>query len=430
MGRNQSGMLVLGGIVATLLLLILLLGGNGDRRIDASPIGTHGLEIWLNENDIATARSHRRTTLTQQDVALRILPLYDVDPTRDASAPTSRDARRRQESQRDIDANILREKIAYVPSLVMLPKWRAGVLELDLLDEQLLIDDWRFGGLLRLMGAGRLQIQRPDMKFLQTSRGITLYRPQLFAPDTVTGDCRPHLSTPEGVLIVRCDQNGNVPLYILSDPDFLNNHGLSLGRNAVVATDVVNGLVGSHPGPVYLDTSPEILLATDPTVERETRPRTVEEVSRLLTYPFSLIWIGVGICFLVMLWRGLIRFGPPRPTDQGHIAASKSASIAAKGYLMRLTGDDRSLLHAFVAEKMQALGRDILGKQVQTDAPKLMRRLRTIAPQHAPQLQVVLDDIDHSNPDTAPAELARLADRFEQIYQRIRDELGYVSRRR
>lgn len=430
MGQNQSGMLVLGGVVAAILLLILTLGGNGDRHIDASPIGTRGLAVWLNENDIGTARSHRRTTLAEQDVALRILPLYDVDPTRDARAPTTRDERRRQDSQRDISDTILLEKIAHVPSLVMLPKWRAGVLELDLLDQQLLIDDWRYDGLLRVMGAGSLQLQRADVKFLQTSQGITLYRPQLFSPASATGNCRPYVSVPEGVLIARCDQNTGVPLYILSDPDFLNNHGLSLGRNAVVATDVIAGLVGNHPGTVYLDTSTDIQLAVDPAIERETRPRTVEEVSRFMTYPFSLIWIGVAICFLVMLWRGLIRFGPPRPTDQGHIAASKSASISAKGYLMRLTGDDRSLLHAFVAEKMQALGRDILGKHVQTDAPKLMQRLRTIAPQHAPQLQIVLDDIDHSNPDTAPVELARLADRFEQIYRSIRDELGYVSQRR
>ena len=429
MGENQSGMLVLGGFVAVLLLLIFALGGN-DSRIDVSPIGTNGLEIWLNENDIPTARSHRRTTLAEQDVALRILPLYDTDPTRDTDPPTDRDERRAQSSQRDIDIDILIEKISYVPSLVMLPKWRAGVLELDLLDEQLLIPDWGFAPLLDQMGVGALAIQRPDVKFLQTHQGVTLYRPQLFAPASVRGDCRPYLAVPEGVLIAECLQETEIPVYVLSDPDLMNNHGLSLGRNANVAVDVIAGLVGTSTGTVYVDTSPDIELTVDPTIEREIRPRTIEEVSRFLTYPFSLIWIGAAISFLILLWRGLIRFGPPRRTDEGHIAASKTASIAAKGYLMRLAGDDLSLLRAFVAEKMQALARDTMGKQAQMDPAKLMQRLGSIAPRNTAQLQTVLADVDRLAHDTSPADLARLAHRFEQTYRSIRDELGHVSRGR
>ena len=429
MGENQSGMLVLGGFVAVLLLLIFALGGN-DSRIDVSPIGTNGLEIWLNENDITTIRSHRRTTLAEQDVALRILPLYDMNPSAEDDAPTDRAERRAQSSQRDIDVEILIEKISYVPSLVMLPKWRTGVLELDLLYEQLLIDADDYGYLLDQIGVGILYPFRPEVKFLQTSQGITLYRPQLFMTHMVTGNCRPYLAVPEGVLIAECLQEGDIPVHVLSDPDLLNNHGLSLGRNANVAVDVIAGLVGSDTRTVYLDTSPDIELAVDPTIEREIRPRTIEEVSRYLTYPFSLIWIGAAISFLILLWRGLIRFGPPKRTDEGHIAASKTASIAAKGYLMRLAGDDRSLLRAFVAEKMQALARDTMGKQAQMDPAKLMQRLGAIAPRNATQLQTVLADVDRLGHDTSPADLARLADRFEQTYRSIRDELGHVSRGR
>lgn len=427
MAGNQLGIWVLGGFVAALLLLILALGGNGGSRIDVSPIGTNGLEIWLNENDIPVVRSHRRITLAERDVALRILPLYDIDPSQDARQANTQEERRRQESQRDIDDETLRQKISYVPSLVMLPKWRAGVLELDLLDQQLLIDDRRFNGLLRLMDIDRLQLRRPNVKFLQTSRGITLYRPQFFDPVSVTGACRPYVSVSQGVLIAQCDQNSGVPVFILSDPDLLTNHGLSLGRNAVVAIDVIAGIVGNHPGTVYLDTSPDIQLAVDPAEERETRPRTVEEVSRFLTYPFTLIWVSGAICFLILLWRGLIRFGPPRRVDEGQIAAAKTASIAAKGYLMRLAGDDRSLLDAFVAEKMQALARDMLGKQVQAGDEKLMQRLRVIAPRNAAPLQNALNDIDRAPLHPTPADLARLVDRFEQTYRSIRDELGYVS---
>ena len=429
MKENQTGIFILGGVVVLLMLLLTLFGG-GDGRLNGSAIGTNGLEIWLNDQDIPAARSHARTTLAEQDVALRVLPLYDMDPTAPALDAVTREDQRGQDSLRDIYVETLIEKISYVPSLVALPKWRAGVLELDLLDAQLLIPPHRYKTLMREMGVGQLVLTRPDQKFLQTNRDITLYRPQLFALTSVAGTCSPYVTLPEGVLIARCDQHEELPVYILSDPDLLNNHGLALGNNAAVARDIIAGLVGSDPGTVYVDTSTEILLAIDPEEEREIRPRTVEDISRYLTYPFSLIWLGAALCFVIMLWRGLIRFGPPRRVDDGQIAASKSASIAAKGYLMRLAGDDLSLLRAFVAEKMQALARETLGKQAQTDPARLMARLHVIAPRGAPALQKVLTAVDAIPHGVSATDLAQLADRFEQTYRSIRDELGYVSRGR
>ena len=224
-----------------------------------------------------------------------------------------------------------------------------------------------------------------------------------------------------------------VTVDVLRNQGFLDGFGIDLADPNVIGDETDPRIVGSDVTQGNEEggrRAMENLLAVDPTIEREIRPRTIEEVSRYLTYPFSLIWIGAAISFLILLWRGLIRFGPPKRTDEGHIAASKTASIAAKGYLMRLAGDDRSLLRAFVAEKMQALARDTMGKQAQMDPAKLTQRLGAIAPRNAAQLQTVLADVDRLGHDTSPADLARLADRFEQTYRSIRDELGHVSRGR
>ncbi|PUB17484.1 hypothetical protein [Yoonia sediminilitoris] len=428
MGDNKSGFIIFGCITA--LLLLFMYGGGGNTGIDRSPIGTTGLSVWLEENDIRTDRSHRRTTLTEQDIALRILPLYDVELDRDAPVTANREERRSGDNLRDIDRSIYYEKVRYVPTLVALPKWRAGVLELGLVDKQLLIPTFRLKNLRASMNVPNLRIVRPTDKFLADRSGVTLYAPQLFETESVRGDCRPTLSLDAGVLIAQCAIYDAMPHYILSDPDFMNNHGLALGDNAAIALDVINGLVDGRDGTVYIDTASDILLAPTPDAPREIRPRTTEEISRFLTYPFSLIWIGACICFVVLLWRGLIRFGPPGRVGDGRIAASKTASIESKGYLLRLAGEDHALLRAYVTDKMVAVGHDIMGRHVQIERPKLIKRLKAIAPKIAPDLEAALEAVDQMDAQTTRADLTRLAERFEEIYRRLRDELGHVSRRR
>lgn len=429
MGDSKSGFIIF-GCIAALLLLIMYSGGGGNSGVDRSPIGTTGLSVWLETNEVRTDRSHRRTTLSDNDVALRILPLYDTDLNNDAPPAATREERRRADSLRDLDAHIYDAKTTYAPTLVVLPKWRAGVLDLGLVDEQLLIPTFDLKYLRDDLGVPDLRIVRPTDKFLTTTSGITLYAPQLFDRASVRGDCTPVLAIDAGVLIAECKIDNGLPQHFLSDPDLINNHGLALGQNAAVALDAITGLIGGRSGTVYIDTSTDILLSEHPNARREVRPRTTEEMSRFLTYPFSLIWIGAGICFVVLLWRGLIRFGPPRRVDDGQIAASKTASIESKGYLLRLAGEDHALLHAYITDKMTAIGQDTMGRQVHLERPKLIKRLHVIAPKITPDLEATLAAIDDMGAHTAKADLHRLAEKFEEIYRRLRDELGHVSRRR
>ncbi|WP_373634857.1 hypothetical protein [Yoonia sp. SS1-5] len=430
MGDAKSSVVLFGGIIALLALLIYLVTGASNRALDQSPIGTNGLELWLSDNDLRTIRSHRRVALSESEVALRILPLYDINLDWDVEPPTDRTERRAAETQRDIDRAVVIEKMTYVPTMLVLPKWRTGVIELGLLDEQLLISSAIYRRLIGQFELGDLRLQRTGPKLLTTDDGIVLYQPQLFDERSLGRTCRPYLRVPGGVLIARCDPRDAATVYILSDPDFLNNHGLALGQNAEQALAVVSGIVGDHPGTTLLDVSTQIVLSINEEDARQIRPRTTEDVSRFFSYPFSLIWLGAGFCFVILLWRGLVRFGPPRRVDDGRITASKTASIEAKGYLMRLAGDDLALLREYVADKMTALARDIMGKHAGIAQPRLIRRLHDIAPNATPALENALARLDQMHAGTPAADLDRLAETFEQTHRRIRDELGHVSRRR
>jgi len=77
--------------VASLVLLLIVFGasrGNQDE-LDRSILGTQGLSAWLDHHEFEIARSHRRQEVSEEDVVLRVLALYDVDLLTSANIFTS-----------------------------------------------------------------------------------------------------------------------------------------------------------------------------------------------------------------------------------------------------------------------------------------------------------------------------------------------------
>ncbi|MFV2053537.1 hypothetical protein [Aliiroseovarius sp. YM-037] len=434
MGDSKSSFLVFGGLVAAVILLIYLVSGDGNRRLEASAIGTNGLYTWLQASDVEVAQSHRRVELPEDNVSLRLLPLFDTDLLAEERPPVDNLEQRAQTTQREIALNIVMEKTVNVRSLVMLPKWRTGVTMLSVAHDSLLIPEGHLERLLNQLGLPKMAITRPDVTLLEaTTDGqgdVVLYEPQVFDRRFVKGICTPYLSIPEGVLIARCTLPKSEPLFLLSDPDLMNNHGLTLGDNATVALNAIKDIAAEREGIVYHDTSDEILLSWEGNLEREARPRTADDLSRYFTYPFSLLWLGTGFLFLIAFWRGLIRFGPPARVDNDEVGASKTASIEAKAYLLRLTGQDHALVAEFANNRINDLSSALLGKHVGQDRTLLFKRLKAIAPSDAGHLEEAMVSLNTTDAQTPAGELMRRIETFEESYRRIRDELGNVSRRR
>ncbi len=427
MAENRASMLIFAAFAILLALMAFVFSGISDRAIKASPIGSDGLFHWLNANEIEAVRSHRRTVLSEGDIALRVLPLLDTNLYSDAPEPFDARERLSNPTLRDLDWSIFDEKITYVSSLVILPKWRAGVLEHGLLDPQLLIPMGQMGSLLSQIGIEELTLTRNRPGFTQTDDGLTAYELQLFHYTRLDGLCTPVLSVPEGVLLARCALRDST-FHILSDPDILNTHGLALGNNAEVALGIIRSLMWEGVDTVYIDTSTTITLDVSGDEDRALRPRTADDLSRFLTYPFSLILMGAGAAFLIMLWRGLARFGPAlQLADDGH-AASTSASLEAKGYVLQMTGEDHALVQDYITARLHSLNRDIFGPKTRFDRGTLTKKLAALAPQTHADFAAALARVANVDATTPTAAIEDAAYEFDESYRRLSDELGHVSR--
>ena len=430
MAQERSSFIVLALVIVAGVGLFFLLGlGGASNALNNSALGTNALGRWLQANGIETVSANRRTGLAEKDVRLRILPLYDIDLDRwDDDFGETVQERRSDGTLSEQSQWVVSHKIDRTPTLLVLPKWTAGTLELNLLHKQLLVNEGSTTFPMYQVGLGGLQILPRDQKFVEEN-GITLYRPQIFDPNTVTENCRSYMTFGDGVLIAQCKpRSGPHPLFILSDPDFINNHGLALGNNAKTVIEVIQGLPMPADGQIFVDTSNAMILRSELDTNQPEEPRSAEELSRFLTYPFTLIYLSAALTFLILIWRGLFRFGPARRIATGEIAASKTASIEAKGHLLRLAGEDHALLNAYANDKMLRLARDVMGRQTRVDQPQFLKRLRRIAPETGPALETALAQLAQTGPDTPTADLTRLTDTFDETYRRLRDELGHVPR--
>lgn len=436
MGNNKGSFVLFGAFAAFFIIVLFLISGSGGNSpLDRSAIGTSGLVSWLKSNDMQVVEAHRRVSLNEEDVDLRILPLHDTDLNRTELPAVTREAQLAQTTQRDLESYIVDQKMDFAPTLLMLPKWRTGVLMLGVAHESLLIPQSELDRLSTQIFVNRKPVFRPDTLLLETrtietDMPVVLYRPQLFRTDVVFGVCRPILSVPEGVLVMGCTDEGRERMF-LSDPDLMNNHGLSLGSNSAIALTVVARTRGGTEGALYHDTSDDILLSwREAERDVQERPRTTEDVSRYLTYPFTLIWLATALVLLVAGWRGLVRFGPPIKAFTDTIGASKTASIAAKAYLLRLTGQDHALLAEYADNKLNDLSRDLYGKGVGKDRRALFNRLSKIAPKSAGRLMDATNRMITTTSDTSPSDLSHIMQEFDISYRSISDELGRISRPR
>ena len=143
---------------------------------------------------------------------------------------------------------------------------------------------------------------------------------------------------------------------MVSAPDLLNNHGLTLGDNAFVVRDLVS--VFANDKRVLLDYSRRNWLTTGN--ERSERERTWADLWRFFNPPFTLMWLGGVLVFALVLWRAGLRFGPAAPGLR-RMGASKDMAIAARARLMLMSGRAGALAEDYMRARLATTATTIFG---------------------------------------------------------------------
>ncbi|MDR3513415.1 MAG: hypothetical protein P4L73_17390 [Caulobacteraceae bacterium] len=224
------------------------------------------------------------------------------------------------------DADALYDMTTSGPTLVVLPKWQAA--------PDMTTPGWATNvGVLDATAVAKLLAKRFGAMTIARDAGASPVRlAGLPGGDATTGpiDQFQTLSGGDGLIPLVRDARGRAVLaasadrrvFVLSDPDLMNTHGLKDLATARVAVTLIQGLRKAD-GPIVFDV----------TLNGFKRSRS------LLKLAFQPPFLGATLCLaaaaLLMALQALTRFGAPRPAGRA-IALGKRALADNSAGLIRL----------------------------------------------------------------------------------------------
>lgn len=340
---RKAGPIVFLTILLGLVALLIFAPWRGEVY-DRSVLGSKGLEFWLADKGIPVVRSDEHIARARSELSLRILPLR--------APPQNEDAKK--SSKERMESWVLDEKLYELSSLVIFPKWQETIIQEGIARDSELLPVNVAQETSAAMGFDILQLKRPYQGLEEANlslnggkaHAVKLYRPQLFDRSRLPQDCKELAGFAAGALLLKCEHYN--PTYLLSDPDVLNNHGLTQGDNAGFAVTLIESLRGANAvKPVYLDTDSRLLEETEQEEEGRSYERSAEDFARFFDYPLSIIWGAILFVTIISFWRGAYRFGPPVREGDERIEISKTVAVAAMARLLRLSGNDGRMAAQF-----------------------------------------------------------------------------------
>jgi hypothetical protein len=227
--------------------------------------------------------------------------------------------------------------------LLVLPKW------VDVADKQKPRWIARAGLMERAAVTEIARAIVPDAQLLRLSAPVsyarndyrnapTLLRPQLLASRRMQAI----IASPNGILLGSI-KRGRSTIYILSDPDLLNNHGLDNGNNGALILGIVNRLRGE--GSVSIDFGIYRNISAKSMWRRMVEPPLLG-ISALLLASLALL-----------MWHASVRYGQPLsvplPLDRG-----KLALIANSAALFQTRAHSHDLLERYLEQVVQQVLRE------------------------------------------------------------------------
>jgi hypothetical protein len=237
------------------------------------------------------------------------------------------------------------------PLVLVLPKWAAGPPSernpewLSKVDLRPLPSVARFANALGQEGRKAETVELLRVKGGQRcSPGQGLSRPELSiqaAPLQLlkpSPGLKPLLECPGGILIARLGEDPGV--YLIADPDILNNQGLGRGDNAAAVHGFLTWDLGAA-GVVF-----------DETIHGFHRASGL--LAEALRFPLALATLQSLLLLGIVLWAGMGRFGKPLPAPTA-LAAGKETLIDNTAKLLASGGHAADSLQRYFAAMTRAV---------------------------------------------------------------------------
>jgi len=155
---------------------------------------------------------------------------------------------------------------------------------------------------------------------------------QFLAPAVVQsmtgGGLKPLITTPAGEIVL--GQVGARNLYVLSDPDLINNHGMGDQRQASSALALLDYLNSTDSESVLFDVTANGL------------GHSKSPLKLAFDAPFLAVTLTIFAAMLLAAWQALVRFGPVRRRQRA-IAFGKAALVDNSAALIRKAGREAHL---------------------------------------------------------------------------------------
>ncbi len=156
---------------------------------------------------------------------------------------------------------------------------------------------------------------------------------------------RPIVASAQGILVGEINKDDRA-IWILSDPDVIENHGIARGNNAAFAVALFNEFRMHQRGLLFDET------------EHGYAARPPGPLKLLFAFPYVFATLQGGIAILLLLWATVGRFGKaePGPTP---LAAGKQGLIRNAASLLAFAGRDPVIVRRYVLETLQDAARQL-----------------------------------------------------------------------
>jgi hypothetical protein len=230
--------------------------------------------------------------------------------------------------------------------LVVLPKWdvrRSEERDNWISEARLAHEQTAQSVFYTVAGAGQVVRVTAPSSF---NTNLAIPTPTINGPIQLIKDSRmkPLVATAEGILLGEFKE-GRRTIWVLADPDPIENHGIGKGDNLAFAATIAYTMLAGKPGRLVFDETLHGFRRTVPSA-----------LTFLFEFPFNLIALQIVASVVLLLMAATGRFGTPEIPDRV-LQTGKRDLISNAAVLIDHAGHHAAILRRYIGMVLQDTGR-------------------------------------------------------------------------